>query len=300
LAPRLARAGGKRVTRAPPSADAVRAALEQVLGRDDAADARLAPLPGGTHRRSWLVTLPGGRRNVLRLPVPHSNALLDLTTEAQAMDLAARAGLAPRVVTFDAESRVLVTEYRPGAPWTVANARHPQNVERLVAVLRSLHALPAEVPPFAAERVATGYVAATAGLEREAHAAAWGDELLLLARRYDGRYAPTAFCHNDLVAANVLDDGKLALVDFEYAVRAEPLLDLANLAAMNGFNGAEQRALLAAYRRVTPATTEVADVAWLVRMVRLMAWFWALLGKTNAEDAAPYAQYLAKLGAELR
>jgi thiamine kinase-like enzyme len=98
----------------------------------------------------------------------------------------------------------------------------------------------------------------------------------------------------------VLDDGKLALVDFEYAVRAEPLLDLANLAAMNGFNGAEQRALLAAYRRVTPATTEVADVAWLVRMVRLMAWFWALLGKTNAEDAAPYAQYLAKLGAELR
>ena len=28
---------------------------------------------------------------------------------------------------------------------------------------------------------------------------------MTLARRYDERYAPTAFCHNDLVAANVLD-----------------------------------------------------------------------------------------------
>jgi thiamine kinase-like enzyme len=288
------------MTRTATSADAARAAFEQVLGRDRAAGAQFAPLPGGTHRRSWLVTLPDGRRNVVRLPVPHSSALLDLATEAQAMDLAARAGLAPPVVTFDADSRVLVTEYRPGAPWTSANARHPRNVDRLVTVLRLLHALPAELPPLAAEHVAADYLAATAGLGREAHAMGWADELLLLARRYDARYAPTAFCHNDLVAANVLDDGKLALVDFEYAVRAEPLLDLANLAAMNGFNGAEQRALLAAYRRVTPSTNEVADLAWLVRMVRLMAWFWALLGKESAEDAVPYAQYLAKLSAELR
>jgi thiamine kinase-like enzyme len=282
------------------SPEAARAAFEQVLGLEAAAGARFAPLPGGTHRRSWLVTLTDGRRHVLRLPVAHSSALLDVTTEARAMDLAARAGLAPPVVTFDADSRVLVTEYRPGAPWTVADARHPANVERLAAVLRSLHALPAELPAFAARRIAADYVAATAGLERESHATGWGDELLELAQRYDGRFTPTAVCHNDLVAANVLDDGKLALVDFEYAVRAEPLLDLANLAAMNGFNGAEQRALLAAYRRATPSAAEIAELAWLVRMVRLMAWFWALLGKANAKDAAPYAQYLAKLSVELR
>ena len=288
------------MTRAVAAPEAARTALEQVLGRDYAAGARFAPLPGGTHRRSWLVTSTDGRRNVLRLPVQHSSALLDVTTEARAMDLAARAGLAPPVVTFDAHSGVLVTEYRPGSPWTAANARHPKNVERLAAVLRALHTLPAELPPFAAERIAAAYIAAATGLEREPRAAGWGDELLLLAERYDGRYTPTAFCHNDLVAANVLDDGKLALVDFEYAVRAEPLLDLANLAAMNGFNGAEQRALLAAYRRAASSAAEVAELAWLVRMVRLMAWFWALLGKANAEDAAPYAQYLAKLDAELR
>ena len=135
---------------------------------------------------------------------------------------------------------------------------------------------------------------------REPSAAERGDELLTLTRRYDVRYAPTAFCHNDLAAANVLDDGRLALVDFEYAVRADPLLDVANAAVMNGLGVEEQRALLTAYRRAVPATAELEELAWLVRMVRLMAWFWALLGEASADDASLYATYVAELGERLR
>jgi thiamine kinase-like enzyme len=135
---------------------------------------------------------------------------------------------------------------------------------------------------------------------REPRAAQWADELLELTRRYDARYAPTAFCHNDLVAANVLDDGELALVDFEYAVRAEPLLDLANCAGMNGFGGAEQLALLVAYRGAAPTATECAELAALVRMVRLITWFWALLGAAHATDPSPYARYLTELATDLQ
>ncbi len=75
----------------------------------------------------------------------------------------------------------------------------------------------------------------------------WADELLGLARHYDSAYLPSALCHNDLVAANVLDDGDLVLVDFEYAVRAAPALDLAGLAGMNDYGENECRELLAAY-----------------------------------------------------
>jgi len=284
------------------SAEAARAELEHVLGDPrEAYDAALTPLVGGTHRRSWLVVL-AGRRWVLRTPVAGIHALLDIETEARAMNAAARAGIAPPVIAT-AQNGTLLTEYRAGAPWTASDARHPRNVERLAATLRTLHSLAAELPVFAAERVAAAYLAAPAAAsagERHEHAARWGDELLALARGYDARYAPTAFCHNDLVAANVIDDGELALVDFEYAVRADPLLDLASLAGMNGFNRAEQRALLAAYRRAAPAAAELAELASLVRLVRLMAWFWAVLGEANAADSAPYSQYLAKFSADLR
>jgi len=234
------------------------------------------------------------------MPVRRSNALLDLPTEIRAMGAAADAGIAPGVIAADPETGVLLTDYRPGSPWTPADARKPANIDRLTAVLRALHALPAELPVFAAERIARRYLAALPPGVRGAPAVEWEKELVTLAQRYDAHYSPTAFCHNDLVAANVLDDGNLALVDFEYAVRADPLLDLANVTGMNGFDGDEQRALLAAYRRAEPTDVEIEELQRLVRMVRLMAWFWALLGVASADDASLYVPYLAEIGARLR
>jgi hypothetical protein len=35
-------------------------------------------------------------------------------------------------------------------------------------------------------------------------------------------------------------------------------------------------------------------------MVRLMAWFWAVLGEMRAEDSSLYAPYVASLAAELK
>jgi thiamine kinase-like enzyme len=122
--------------------------------------------------------------------------------------------------------------------------------------------------------------------------------------RTSGRAAfglqPTAFCHNDLVATNVLDDGTLALVDFEYAVRGTPLLDLANAVAMNGFGEAEQRALLEAYHGTQPAAPELLELGSLVRMVRLMTWFWASLGVARTDKSSVYADYVRAVGAELQ
>jgi thiamine kinase-like enzyme len=280
---------------------AARAALERVLGSGaDSRGAQLAPLDGGTHRRSWLVTFVDGRKAVLRLPTAYSNALLEVAAEARAVAAAAVAGIAPAVVAVDAESGVLLTEYRPGTRWDAVDVHAAGNVARLAALLRVLHALPTELPAFAAERIAVRYLAAMPRDGGEPRAAQWGDELLLLTRRYDKRYEPTAFCHNDLVAANVLDDGALALVDFEYAVRADPLLDLANLAGMNGFTAAEQRSLLAAYRRAAPTSAELEELCWLVRMVQLMAWFWALLGTAGTDDESLYGRYLTEFGAQLR
>jgi thiamine kinase-like enzyme len=277
-----------------------RAALRGVLANDaDAASATLEPLPGGLRRRTWLVRLADGRRYALRVSVEHASALLDLPTEADAMAAAARAGLAPRVVAFASGPGALLTEYRSGSAWTPEVARRAPNVARLAATLRLLHAVPTTLPAFSAQRIARGYVAKL-GARREPRFARRADDLLALARRYDATYAPTAFCHNDLVAANVLDDGALALVDFEYAVRAAPLLDLANFVGMNGLGRPEQRWLLEAYRRETPTTKQLDELTTLVRMVRLYAWFWAELGAQEAADPSSHAALAAELDAQLQ
>lgn len=279
---------------------AAREALGQLLGNEGAArQAELEPLAGGTHRRSWLVRLEDGRKAVLRMPQRHSNALLDAATEARAMSAAAAARIAPAVLAVNAETGSLLTDFSAGAPWTTADVRDAANLERLADVLRALHALPTQLPSFAAESIAVRYLGELPPGSGEPRAAAWGSELVTLARRYDAAYAPTAFCHNDLIAANVLDAGELMLLDFEYASRAAPELDLANLIAMNGLGAEHHRAVAAAYRRSTPSAAELADLEWLVRMVRLMAWFWALLGAAQAEASSLYASYLADFGAHL-
>ncbi|HJR71657.1 MAG TPA: phosphotransferase, partial [Gammaproteobacteria bacterium] len=210
-----------------------------------------------------------------------------------------RAGVAPAVIAVDSERGLLLTEYRASAAWEPHDARRPANVGRLAALLRALHTVPIDLPVFAAERIAQRYL--TAAPAHDPNARRWADELTALARRYDAQYAPTAFCHNDLVAANVLDDGGgLALVDFEYSVRASPLLDLANFTAMNGLRDDEQRALLAAYNRDAPGVAELTELRALVRMTQLFAWFWAWVGAAGADEPSAYASYLADLGADLQ
>jgi thiamine kinase-like enzyme len=297
--------------------DSVRSALGRVLEADVVRRATLWALEGGVNRRSYLVSADG-RQWVLRLPAPGADALLDLDTEARVMRAAAAAGLAPSVVAVDGAAGILLTDYRRATrAWTATDARQPRNIERAAALLRSLHAVRVDAPPFAAERIARGYITAfaratDAGNARSASGLGvawpmlaprdrrWADELLELARHYDDAHRPTVLCHNDLVAANVLDDGRLVLVDFEYAVRGAPILDLAGLAGMNDYGARERRDLLAAYRgedRLGLAETELEKI---VRLVRLMAYFWARVGELRARDASAYRELAATLAERLK
>lgn len=103
-------------------------------------------------------------------------------------------------------------------------------------------------------------------------------ELLDDARGLARRIAPfiPVLCHNDLLAANWLEDeasGRLWLVDWEYAGVGHPLFDLANLAANGGLSDEAEEALLRAYRgsvdrrelcelRVMRAVSSLREALW--------------------------------------
>ena len=68
-----------------------------------------------------------------------------------------------------------------------------------------------------------------------------------------------ALCHHDLHHRNVIDAGELVFVDWEYAGRGEPLLDLAAFAAYHDFDAPRRAALLAAYEAGGPPPQRLAD-----------------------------------------
>jgi thiamine kinase-like enzyme len=283
-----------------------RAALERLLGAAVAAHANVAPLRGGINRRSYLVTA-AGEQWVLQLPIPGAAGLLDVAAEAQVMRAAGAAGLAPPVAGVDAERGVLLTEYRAGArPWTVADARAAPNIVRAAVLLRALHGIAVNAPVYAAERFARQYLAAlSAGVDAkrarfDERTRNWATELLDLARHYDAAHPPSVLCHNDLVAANVLDDGDLVLVDFEYAVRGAPVLDLAGLAGLNDYGKRECRELLDAYYGEGRATASLAELTKTVRLVRIVAYFWARVGELRVAESESYSALAAALDRKLR
>ncbi len=285
------------------------ARLGQLLGVD-AAELRVRRLPGGISNRSFLLSGDRGQWAV-RLPFgAAAPQTLNHDTETRLLALVAEAALTPEVLATDARTGALITRYlEQAAAWTVEQAGEQGNIERIAIVLRRLHGLqaPAALPVFRPARLARSYVAAAHATTRgggentglSLEQLRWSVEFERLAQAHEAAFAPTSICHNDLVAANILDDGRIWLVDFEYAVRADPILDLAGLAGLNGFDRSQRRHLLDAYFRSEPTPVTGVQLNEAIRLVQLMAYFWAL---THADGKGSQDQrhFAAAMAAMLR
>ena len=289
------------------------------LLRVEASELRVEPLTGGLSNRGFLLTR-GSEQWAVRLPLASgadrtcsTGETLSLERERRVLAVAAEAGLTPELIACDAETGALVTRYlRDAKSLSAERTKDRTNIDRIAAMLRRLHSLPAPdgLRTFSPTDLARIYVNAaddSARAPREKmderqfaeERLRWSVEFRRLAQAYEAAFKPTALCHNDLVAANILDDGRLWLVDFEYAVRADPILDLAGLAGLNGFGPSHCHRLLDAYFGPGRAPISLAQLEQTIRLVRLMAFFWALVhGSGGATDGQ--ASFAAAMAAVLR
>jgi len=199
------------------------------------------PIKHGLTNQSWLVTL-AGERVVVRISNPDDASLqIDRLSETSILRAVAAADIGPPVLLCDPTQRVLVTRYL-GPTWTDDDAVEPDNIARLGLLMRKLHAL---APPSNAHRVLLVQViddyAATLAQAPDPEA------------RYTAKVLDDAtdicLCHNDVHALNIVDDGGLRLIDWEYAGLGSPLFDLASVCVYQRYNDEQRAQLLAAYGR---------------------------------------------------
>ncbi len=278
----------------------------------DASELSVTPLAGGISNRSFVVTGPRDKwavRIPLATEVPQPLQTLDSAAEERLLAVVAGAGLGPEVLAYDANSQTLVTRYLAGAEaWTAEDARAPDNIRRIAGSLRRLHRLEIDVKlkPFLPCSLAQRYLEAAHQMRRDENAAAdaeeqaWARELRRLAEAYETEFSPRTLCHNDLVAANILDDGRLWLVDFEYALLADPILDLASLAGMNGYDVSQQGLLVEAYVDTSPVPFGRQQLDYAVRLVRLLSYFWAVSRTTDTREPDEMRHFADVMAAMLR
>jgi thiamine kinase-like enzyme len=210
----------------------------------------VATLPGGMTNRNLLVR-DGGARYVARLgqDIPVHGVLR--FNELAASRAAHLAGLSPEVV--HAAPGVMILRYIDGRTLAPEDVRDPARLDPLVELVRRCHRdvprfLRGPVLAFNVFHVVRDY-AATLRDGRSPHAPRL-DGLLARAAQLEQRVGAVdlVFGHNDLLAANLIDDGsRLWLIDWDYAGFGASLFDLGGLASNNAFPPDLEDALLAGY-----------------------------------------------------
>lgn len=217
-------------------------ALSRIPGwGSDPAECR--ELKGGLTNRSYRIER-GDDTFVLRLDAAHTAAFnLDRVSEIRILKHAAAAGLAPELVFADTDSGILLSRYVPGQTWDVSELDNDRNLEALAQLLRKVHQLPASGIKFDPNAVATRY---TKSLEARPGLHAFASRCQQVIAGVSA-YGEFRCCHNDVVAANVIADPDLKLLDWEYACDNEPMFDLASLVGFHNLRSDRQSVLVDAY-----------------------------------------------------
>lgn len=204
------------------------------------------PLADGITNRNYRVRF-GGTDHVVRMCGPETALLgIDRTAERAAVDAAHAAGVGPAVTAFLIDDGCLVTAFVEARSLEPADVR--EHIARIAAALHAVHGAAHLGVGFSPFRIGERYRELT--LRRSGALPEACVEATVAARRIEAALPPfkPALCHNDLLPANLLDDGeRLWIIDWEYAGMGDPFFDLGNLSAMNGFDIADDTALLEAY-----------------------------------------------------
>ena len=215
--------------------------------------------------------------------------------ELAAARAAHAAGISPEIV--HAEPGALVMRWVDGRTLDPAGVRDPVRLERVLETVGRCHRdIPAyfrgSTPMFWVFQVVRDY----ARILREDASRMAGrlDDFLGRAAHLESVVGPVeiVFGHNDLLAANFIDDGeRIWLIDWEYAGFNSPLFDLGGLASNNEIEADQERWMMERYLGTAPGEAMLASYAAMKCASLLREAMWSMVSEIHSEIDFDYVAY---------
>lgn len=252
----------------------------RVLGE---ADCQQIDRLGGLTNRTYKVMLGDGRQYVVRLPGEGTEEMIDRAKEKVSTQLACRLGIDTELLFFG-EYGEKVSAFIDGAQTMSQEAFAAADIVKKAAeTLRTLHTcgedtgVSFDVFDMAAEYeavISANHVALFDGYAKTKNS------VMNIRQKTKPHYVPDVPCHNDPLCENWVlgKNGKLYLIDWEYAGMNDAMWDLADVSIEAAFTDRQDEELLLFYFGRQP---EYAERLRFHANKLYLDYLWALWGKAR-------------------
>jgi thiamine kinase-like enzyme len=255
------------------------------------------PLGGGITNTNFTI-VDGGENYVVRIGGDIPLHQISRSNELAASRAAFAAGISPEVV--HSEPGALVMRFIEGHTFGPEDVRDPRNHAAIVDLIRRCHR---DIPKYFRGPAAIFWVFQV--LRDYGHTLKEGASrhLPLLPRLQaeaevlEGGVGPidVVFGHNDLLAANFLNDGKrLWLVDWDYAGFNSPLFDLGGVASNSELDEIARDAIAEDYFQKPLADKLRRRLAAMTAASLLRETMWSMVSEIHSKLDFDYAAYTAE------
>jgi thiamine kinase-like enzyme len=224
--------------------------------------------------------------------------LISRSNELASNKAAFEAGVSPELVYH--EAGVMVVRFIEGKVFQEADVRDDINLFRIIELLKRFHN---QIPKyfrgipvmFWVFQVLRHYQALLReGNSRHRDRLPELNEIASSLEKEVGNIN-IVFGHNDLLAANFIDDGeKIWLIDFDYAGFNSPLFDLSNLASNNELSADQEVSMLEAYYGTSWSLHQWRGYYAMKCASLLRETLWSMISEIYSEIEMDFATYTSK------
>lgn len=217
---------------------------------------------GGLTNHTYHVTLADGKEYVVRIPGEGTEELIVRKDERVSTSLACDLGIDAKLLYFGDDGSK-VTEFIPNAITMSSETLHEEkHIRQMAEIYKKIHSCGVDTGvPFEVFDMASGYEK----IIEEKKVPMFSDydenkgKVMAIKAEIDSLiHAPKVPCHNDPLCENWVEgDGRMYLIDWEYAGMNDGMWDVADVSIEAGFDEAHDKLLLSEYLGKEPDVTEM-------------------------------------------
>lgn len=252
----------------------------------------IEPLEGGITNLNFLVS-DSGSKSVVRLGSDIPEHLVYRSNEIIVSEAAYEIGVSPKLIYN--EPGVLVLEFIESKTLEPKTVR--ENLNKIVPIIRKIHD---EIPNklsgqpqifwvFYVIKYYSNYL-----LNNNSSHISLIPSLLKKAEKLEKLSSPReiVFGHNDLLAANFLDDGsKIWVVDWEYGGFNDPLFDIGGLSSNNDLDENLENEVIEMYFKEKPSKDLIIKYNAMKTASLLRETMWSMVSEITSKIEFNYAEY---------